>query len=99
MITISNRRCGDVGEYVGRPTPLGNPFTVEEVGRERACDLYADWFGRVVREGPAGWPACWIQLERLRQIHREGGQLVLTCWCWPRRCHAQTIKEWLERNP
>ena len=96
MIKIGNKRLGDVGEYCGRPSPLGNPYRVGEWLRDRACDAYEAWFTiRVVR----GDFVIMAELHRLQQIHRERGELTLLCFCYPHRCHCETIKRWLEANP
>ena len=36
------------------------------------------------------------ELERLKKLHVEYGKLRLFCWCAPKRCHAETIKQFLE---
>ena len=94
MIRIGNKRRGDVGEYVARPSPLGNPWILDdERNRNRVCDLYATWLDKqvqlknevVIRE-----------IDRLRRLHEERGDLTLVCFCVPKRCHAEAIKALLE---
>ena len=36
------------------------------------------------------------ELDRLRALHEKHGKLVLVCWCAPKPCHAEYIKEVLE---
>ena len=44
MIRVVNKRETSVGEYIGRPSPLGNPFWMaDESQRDAVCDKYADW--------------------------------------------------------
>ena len=39
-----------------------------------------------------------VELDRLRAIHEKHGKLVLACWCHPKPCHAEVIKEVLEAD-
>ena len=44
MITVANRRTGAVGEYIGRPSPLGNPFMIGRDGtRDEVIAKYRVW--------------------------------------------------------
>lgn len=38
------------------------------------------------------------ELNRLKNIHNTYGKLNLFCWCSPKRCHSETIKNYLERK-
>ncbi len=44
-VHVVNRKTytGKDAHYVGRPSPLGNPFTVKQHGHGVAIDLYKDW--------------------------------------------------------
>ena len=97
MIIIGNRRNYDHGEYVGRPTPLGNPYPLnDESDRDDMCDYYESWFIQQIIEQN---PLIVAELKRLQALHRMYKSLTLICWCAPKRCHAETIKKWLEANP
>lgn len=80
---------------VCRSSPLGNPFPLEdEKFRDYVCDEYARWF----------WNECkeitdedfHKELHSLAYKLSKYGKLDLFCWCAPKRCHAKTIKEYLE---
>jgi hypothetical protein len=43
MITIVNKYHGSSGVYVGRPTVLGNPYTLEAYTRTDAIARYRIW--------------------------------------------------------
>lgn len=83
--------------YVGRPSPLGNPFALRDARDEAARDLcvsrYRTWFlDRVESDG-----------EFRRLVESVRGR-DLGCWCKTRRdplrsCHGDVILEWLEANP
>lgn len=88
-------RCNEArAVYVGRPSPLGNPFTMRnEADRDRVCDQYEAWFAQKVAHGDAR------VMNELRRLYRlaSKGDLILGCYCAPKRCHADTIKRFLEQ--
>jgi hypothetical protein len=94
-IHIGNKRRGDRGEYVGRPSPLGNPFVIGRDGdRAAVITRYRQWLRERIA---AGDPLVRGELERLARLARERGQLTLVCWCAPEACHAEAIREVLAR--
>lgn len=85
-----------VGEYCGRGSPLGNPHPKgPDKTRDQACDEYQQTFERWVREGR---PDKMAELHRLRAIYESTGSLQLRCFCFPKRCHTATIRNWLLDN-
>ena len=78
------------GEYVGRPSALGNPFVVGRDGiQEHVVARYRLWLRQQWRRGGAVRQ----ELERLAAKYRRDGQLTLLCWCAPLPCHADVIRE------
>jgi Domain of unknown function (DUF4326) len=78
------------GEYVGRPSVLGNPYVVGRHGMpEHVVARYRLWLRQQWRRGGAVRQ----ELERLAAQYRRDGQLTLLCWCAPRPCHAEVIRE------
>lgn len=81
--------------YIGQGSPLGNRFakanmTLEE--RDFACDQFQiEFHAKVSRNDPV----IMNELNRLLSIARNG-DLILGCYCHPKRCHGLTIKQWLE---
>jgi hypothetical protein len=75
-----------------RTSVLGNPFpaNANHSNRDEVCDLYLQWLRRqweiknkvVVNE-----------LTRLVELHVQGTNLGLRCWCAPKRCHCDSIIE------
>ena len=93
MISIANKKNNPKGEYVGRPSVLGNPFKItKESERELVIDKYRQWLQEQIRDHN---PQVIAELSRLKAI-ADTGDLVLICWCSPRKCHAEVIKEILE---
>jgi hypothetical protein len=69
---------------------LGNPFLVGRDGtREEAIARYRRWLRAQWRHDGAVRQ----ELERLAAKYRRDGQLTLRCWCAPRPCHADVIRE------
>lgn len=75
-------------EYIGRPSKWGNPFshlsnTLAEFkvkDRDEAVDSYRNWIMNNKK--------LMSELEELR-----GKDLV--CWCHPKKCHGDILKELL----
>lgn len=64
--------------FVGRPTRWGNPFTVRNIGLQRALELYEEWVLNKMKEDPSF-------LSPLK-----GKDLV--CYCpLNRSCHADIL--------
>src|SRR4051812_4691155 len=93
MITIGNKRQGVRGVYVGRPSPLDNPFSMHsETDRATVIRAYEHWLREQLRdEQSATNRAIRTLAERAR--HHD---LCLICWCAPLPCHADAIKHIIE---
>jgi len=97
MIEIKNLRYGKPQNpwdiCVDRANKvLGNPFYMaNEAQRGAVCEKYADWF----RQNSQSNATFIAELDRLAGIYKEYGRLSLYCWCSPKRCHAETIREYL----
>ena len=92
-ITIKNKKTykGD-GTYVGRPNALGNPFEIgRDGGRREVIEKYRKWLTDEIRRDNAGM---WMFVSLFDEVH-EKGELILICWCAPKECHADVIKEFL----
>lgn len=80
---------------VDRKSPLGNPFVMsDESQRDSVCDLYEKYFLRKIEHKVE--PFC-DELERLISLANET-DIRLMCWCSPKRCHAETIRDWILNN-
>ena len=83
--------------YVDRRTAVGNPFElVTEKERDLVCDAYEKYFytQRKLRHDTAFN----VNIEKMYAAFKKHGQLRLFCWCAPRRCHAETIKDYMENR-
>lgn len=91
MIRVESKRSysGD-GVYVGRPSVLGNPYPLhDEKERDAVIEKYRAWLrSEYCKKG-----SVYKALVELADRYRKGEEIVLVCWCAPRRCHADVIKE------
>ena len=75
-------------EYVGRPSVLGNPYTVKAFGRGNAVKMYEDWLRRQYKNNNK--PVI-DELKRLATQLKKENYIVLSCWCAPNPCHGEII--------
>lgn len=98
MIEICNLRNEKI-KYaydvkVDRSSILGNPFYMRnENERDLVCEKYKEWFYKMLKENDS---TILHELNILIKKYKTYGKLRLFCWCYPKRCHAETIKEFLE---
>ena len=93
MITVGNKKHGARGVYVGRPSPLGNPFVLHrEEGRAAVIRDYEDWLAEQLLDPKS--PAS-REIHRLAELARKK-DLCLVCFCAPKACHADIIKRTIE---
>jgi len=93
MITVGNKKHEARGIYVGRPSPLGNPFAMQgEATRAAVIRAYEDWLAEQLLDpsSPAN-----REIHRLAELARKQ-DMCLVCWCAPKRCHADIIKRTIE---
>ena len=96
-IHIVNRKRGmpPGAEYVGRPSPLGNPWPIGRgLDRTQAIAAYRRWLFDQWNDATSD---AWLELLRLRGKLIRDGSLVLACWCTPLPCHAEVVREALLR--
>lgn len=72
---------------------LGNKFVMNgESERDAVCDKYDTWFNKQVESKNQ------VVLGELRKIYKIAlnSDVALGCWCYPKRCHAYTIKKFID---
>ena len=93
MITVGDKKHSARGIYVGRPSPLGNPFPLRcEVERASVIRDYEDWLAEQLLDPSS---AASIEMHRLAALARKQ-DLCLVCFCAPKACHADIIKRTIE---
>ena len=86
-IRIANKKHGARGWYVGRPSPLGNPFPMrDESERMQVIAQYREWLNAKIAAKDA---AVMKELEAMTHV----ADLTLVCWCAPLPCHAEVIRD------
>lgn len=95
MSIIVGKKSQENSYYIGRGSPLGNPFimtnkSLEE--RNRVCDLYEQWFYEQLEKENL---FLITELEKIYQLSKQG-DVILGCYCSPERCHGDTIKNFLD---
>jgi Domain of unknown function (DUF4326) len=78
--------------YIGRPSPLGNPFTHKNdtladhivPTREIAIASYEKWLRSRIAAGDRE------VIAAMRALHEDS---VLVCWCAPALCHGTIIEK------
>lgn len=101
-IEIKNLKTDNIQEWydvrVDRVSVFGSPFYISKSqNRREVLKKYALWFKKKVRTDPTFN----IELNRLYNLYQKYGKLNLFCWCYPKSCHAKTIRAYLlklERN-
>ena len=90
-IVIVNKHHGKPGEYIGRGSPLGNPFVIGKDGsREQVIAKYRVWLNeQIMRKNPVVLD----ELNRLGNKAIDEKGLALQCFCYPKPCHGEVIKE------
>ena len=97
MILVVNKRSyHGVGEYIARPSPLGNPYSHlaskwaehKVKSREEAVEKYREWFDSQPEDSPAKQ-----EFRRLVEKYKKDGELTLICWCSPADCHGYVLAE------
>ena len=79
---------------IHRRTPIGNPYFMENPSkRNQVCDQYDDWFHHAKHN-----KGFHDYLATLVSAYKEHGKLRLFCWCAPKRCHGETIKQYIEEQ-
>jgi len=93
MIRIVNKRnYTGLGIYIGRPSPLGNPFVIGRDGdREEVIRKYRDFLEIAIHNDER----IKAEFERLEELNKKG-DVILICWCAPSKCHGDVIKEIIE---
>lgn len=98
-ITIHNKKTyKGPGEYIGRGSPLGNPFKIGPDGtRKEVIQKYTQWLREQLkkREFRYRTPAS-KEIYRLLKIGRDNKELRLICFCAPLPCHGDVIKHCLQ---
>lgn len=77
---------------VDRQSVLGNPFYMrDESQRDAVCEQYKEYFNNKIKTSTAFM----CELSVLQTLYKEHEKLRLFCWCSPKKCHAETIRDYI----
>ena len=95
MIRVVNKRhFKGNGIYIGRPSLLGNPFVLGKDGnREEVIAEYKDYLKRAIEENEK----VRAEFETIKELSTKG-DVFIVCWCAPKKCHGDVIKQMIEDN-
>ena len=110
MIVVVNKYKHESTEddvYIGRGSLFGNPYShlpskKEDVvmckDREESIDRFEEYFNNVIDSPGCKHTKLKRELRRLVMIAKLGGDINLSCFCKPKSCHGDIIKEWIEEE-
>ena len=78
---------------IDRSSVLGNPFIMDkESERNEVCRMYVTYFDQQVKiDGDFR-----NEIIRIYRLAKEGKNIALACWCAPKQCHGDYIKQFVE---
>lgn len=90
--------------YIGRPSPLGNPFThngkhsslakLSFKTREEAINAYSAYFDEVYGKDPK----LTVAFDEIYEHYKKGEDIYLQCFCKPLKCHGDILAEKLQEK-
>ena len=90
--------------YIGRPSPLSNPFTHNGVRtslatlsfktRDEAIEAYKKYFDKMYGSDEEFTKA----FDEIYEHYKNGEDIYLQCFCKPKPCHGDYIAEQLQRK-
>lgn len=90
-IKVVNKHHGQSGIYIGRGSPLGNQWPINNaIGdtRDVVIDRYSKWIREQISEGNTVVIA---ELKRIGHMAMDG-DVSIQCFCAPLACHGDVIK-------
>lgn len=87
----------DIDFICDRTSPVGNPSKMNSNStRDDVCEDYIDYFYHNLNPDLSP-PGFLKYLDKILQAAKQR-DIILGCWCAPRRCHCDTIKQYVERE-
>lgn len=81
---------------IDRTSPLGNPFYMEkESDRTMVCEKYKIWFDNKIKLGN---DSTFMNYLNFILKKAKNYNIALGCHCYPARCHADIIKNYIDDN-
>jgi len=94
VLNKGRARRGLYGVYIGRGSPLGNPFIIGKDGtRAEVIDKYKPYLENALKEGN---PVIVKAMNDISEMSMQYAGVNLLCHCKPKRCHGDVIKSIIE---
>ena len=95
-VQIINLRSNQPYDFrCDRQSPVGNPYTMHnESERDEVCEQYAILFDQTMHNNN-NTSKFKAYIQRIVDFHKQHGHVTLACWCAPKRCHCEIIKQWV----
>lgn len=101
VVNIKNHIPTEYDFYIGRPSVLGNIYSHKKQSiadilvdsRDEAVESYKEHFYKRILSDDKDFKN---ELNKLYYFYKEHHKLNLCCWCYPKRCHGEVIKEYLD---
>ena len=99
-VKIINLRTGQPYDFrCDRESPVGNPFIAHnESERDKVCEQYESLFDQTMLDDTLDdntGSKFRAYIQEIVNFHNQHGHVTLACWCAPKRCHCETIKQWI----
>ena len=90
-----------------RQSPVGNPYFMHNEGeRDLVCEEYFKLFDQTMHDdsladnAKARGMTSTVKefrdyIHRIEKHYATHGTVTLACWCSPKRCHCEVIRDWL----
>lgn len=106
-------REGELLIKVDRSTCMGNPFIMSNKSssqRDYVCDMYQyEYFNKITDKNMSDEDVdnylgkhinrnAFMNYLRIIYTKAKTQDVALGCWCYPKRCHAETIKNFIEEH-
>lgn len=87
---VNKHHPNSSGEYIGRGSPLGNPFPLGNfLNRTQCVDAYKKYICDEITDHND------VIINELKRLHKlaKDTPLNLVCFCAPKECHGDIIKQ------
>jgi hypothetical protein len=85
---------GVYGIYIGRGSPLGNPFIIGKHGtRDEVIKSYEIYLKQKVEDGDS---SIINALKAVSDLGKSYSGVNLICFCKPQKCHGDVIKKFVQ---
>lgn len=89
-LKVVNKHHGETGVYIGRGSPLGNPYPIQGADtRDVVIEKYEVWLQQQIDRGNT---VVTNELQRIADLAIDG-PVKLQCFCAPQACHGHVISD------